>query len=124
MKKGGGFPYLIAANVTNGALLWGFRADPHPAAMITQSPTVYGGYVYVGVSSLEELIADNPDYEWWVIGLLQYRCDRPWVTGLYSIEAGLGGGGFRYAGGARLIVLVAKMCETEQQPVWHGAMRS
>ncbi|WIA28036.1 hypothetical protein OEZ86_010622 [Tetradesmus obliquus] len=64
MKKGGGFPYLIAANVTSGALLWGFRADPHPAAMITQSPTVYNGAVYVGVSSLEELVADNPDYEW------------------------------------------------------------
>uniref|UniRef100_A0A383V615 Pyrrolo-quinoline quinone repeat domain-containing protein n=1 Tax=Tetradesmus obliquus TaxID=3088 RepID=A0A383V615_TETOB len=63
MKKGGGFPYLIAANVTNGVLLWGFRADPHPAAMITQSPTVHNGAVYVGVSSLEELIADNPEYE-------------------------------------------------------------
>jgi polyvinyl alcohol dehydrogenase (cytochrome) len=64
MKKGGGFPYLIAANITNGVLLWGMRADPHPHAMITQSPTVYGGFVYVGISSLEELVADSPDYEW------------------------------------------------------------
>jgi hypothetical protein len=70
MKKGGGFPYVIAANITNGALLWGFRADPHVAAMITQSPTVHGGFAYVGVSSLEELIADNPDYEWCVGGCM------------------------------------------------------
>jgi outer membrane protein assembly factor BamB len=69
MKKGGGFPYLIAANITNGDLLWGFRADPHEAAIITQSPTIYGGAVYVGISSLEELIADNPDYNWYVSGL-------------------------------------------------------
>jgi hypothetical protein len=68
MKKGGGFPYIIAANITTGVLLWGFRADPHVAAMITQSPTVHGGFAYVGVSSLEELIADNPDYEWCVAG--------------------------------------------------------
>jgi hypothetical protein len=69
MKKGGGFPYLIAANITNGDLLWGFRADPHEAAIITQSPTIFGGAVYVGISSLEELIADNPEYNWWVLGL-------------------------------------------------------
>lgn len=63
MKKGGGFPYLIAASTKDGALMWGFRADPHPSAMITQSPTVHNGAVYVGVSSLEELQADDPTYE-------------------------------------------------------------
>eukprot|EP00882_Tetradesmus_deserticola_P022580 GHRQ01024505.1.p1 GENE.GHRQ01024505.1~~GHRQ01024505.1.p1 ORF type:complete len:423 (+),score=154.23 GHRQ01024505.1:137-1405(+) len=63
MKKGGGFPYLMAANVTTGKLLWGFRVDPHATAMVTMSPTIHGRFVYVGVSSLEELTADNPDYE-------------------------------------------------------------
>ncbi len=43
-------------------MLWGFRADPHFAAMITMSPTVYDGYVYVGVSSFEEMRADDPRY--------------------------------------------------------------
>lgn len=36
--------------------------DPHPAAMITQSATVHNGYIYVGVSSLEELWANAKDY--------------------------------------------------------------
>ena len=31
--------------------------DPHPAAIITQSATVHGNTVYVGVASFEELFA-------------------------------------------------------------------
>lgn len=64
MKKGGGFPYLLAVNAADGSLAWCKRVDPHPAAMITQSPTVYNGAVYVGVSSLEELWANGPGYPW------------------------------------------------------------
>uniref|UniRef100_A0A383VAH7 Pyrrolo-quinoline quinone repeat domain-containing protein n=1 Tax=Tetradesmus obliquus TaxID=3088 RepID=A0A383VAH7_TETOB len=62
MKKGGGFPYLLAVNAADGSLAWCKRVDPHPAAMLTQSPTVYNGAVYVGVSSLEELWANSATY--------------------------------------------------------------
>ena len=46
----------------DGKLLWGTRLEQHLAALVTQSPVVYAGNVYVGISSLEELIADNPTY--------------------------------------------------------------
>jgi polyvinyl alcohol dehydrogenase (cytochrome) len=45
---------LYAVSRTTGALLWRTILDPHPLAVVTQSPVVYGGRVYVGVSSLEE----------------------------------------------------------------------
>lgn len=63
MKKGGGFPYLLAISTVDGSLKWGKRVDPHPAAGVTQSPTLYNGHVYVGISSLEEVQADIPGYD-------------------------------------------------------------
>ena len=45
-----------------GALLWKTQADPHPAAIITQSATVFDGKVFVGVASLEEALAGSPFY--------------------------------------------------------------
>src|SRR5262249_28042060 len=36
--------------------------DPFPGAMITGSPVVYNGVVYVGISSNEETLATNPAY--------------------------------------------------------------
>ena len=61
--------WALAFNKNTGALLWKTQADnqglngtPHPAAIITQSATVFGNRVYVGVSSLEEALAafDQP----------------------------------------------------------------
>lgn len=48
---------VIAVDKATGALLWVTRVDTHPAAVITQSPTIFDGVVYVGVSSLEEAFA-------------------------------------------------------------------
>jgi polyvinyl alcohol dehydrogenase (cytochrome) len=48
---------VLAFNKDTGALLWSTQADAHPAAIITQSATVVGGRVYVGVSSQEEALA-------------------------------------------------------------------
>lgn len=62
MKKGGGYPYLLAINIANGKLIWGKRVDTHVDAMMTQSPTIHAGYIYSGVSSLEELHAASPGY--------------------------------------------------------------
>ncbi len=46
-------------------LIWKTKLDLHPYAVITQSPTIYGNRVYVGVSSTEEVAetaAVDPDY--------------------------------------------------------------
>ena len=48
---------VLAFNKSTGALVWSTQADSHPAAIITQSATVFDGRVYVGVASLEEALA-------------------------------------------------------------------
>jgi polyvinyl alcohol dehydrogenase (cytochrome) len=53
---------VIAVDRATGALLWITKVETHPAAVITGSPVVYKNVVYVGVSSSEEGLADNPQY--------------------------------------------------------------
>lgn len=53
----GGGGDVLAFDKFTGALLWSTVADFHPAAIITQSATVFDGKVYVGVASQEELLA-------------------------------------------------------------------
>ncbi len=55
--QGGPGGMVLAFNKNTGALLWKTQADTHPAAIITQSATVFGNRVYVGISSLEEALA-------------------------------------------------------------------
>ena len=43
--------HLIAVDKHTGARKWVTQLDPHVAAIITQSPVVYGDRVFVGVSS-------------------------------------------------------------------------
>ncbi|WP_437323419.1 outer membrane protein assembly factor BamB family protein [Sorangium sp. So ce381] len=54
--------HMIAVDTRTGALLWKRQLDTHPAAILTQSPVVHGGRVYVGVSSREELFAADNAY--------------------------------------------------------------
>ena len=54
--------YLLAINADTGALRWRTQLDAHPLAVDTQSPVVYDGSVYVGVASLEEAAAADPNY--------------------------------------------------------------
>ena len=54
--------YLLAINQRDGSLLWKTQLDSHPAAIDTSSPSVFRGYAYVGVASLEEAFAANPYY--------------------------------------------------------------
>ena len=61
---GGAGGWVLAFNKNTGALLWQTKADDHQAAIITQSATVFGDRVYVGVASLEEgLAAFVPGYQ-------------------------------------------------------------
>ena len=59
----GGGGLVLAFNKFSGELVWATAADSHPAAIITQSATVFDGLVYVGVASQEEgLAAVVPGY--------------------------------------------------------------
>jgi polyvinyl alcohol dehydrogenase (cytochrome) len=53
---------FLAVDARSGDLLWKMHADPHPFAVITQSPIVHGNRVFVGVSSYESAVAENPAY--------------------------------------------------------------
>lgn len=54
--------YLYAVNTSSGALDWSTKLSDHPAAVVTSSPLVYNGRVYVGVASNEEQLAADPNY--------------------------------------------------------------
>ena len=49
--------HLIAVDAATGNARWVTRLDDHFAAIVTQSPIVADGKVYVGVASLEEALA-------------------------------------------------------------------
>jgi polyvinyl alcohol dehydrogenase (cytochrome) len=48
---------LLAIDTRDGTLLWSTVLNPHPFSVITQSPVVAGGTVYVGAASAEENMA-------------------------------------------------------------------
>jgi polyvinyl alcohol dehydrogenase (cytochrome) len=54
--------HVIAVDAKQGTLSWRTTIDPHPLAIVTQSPLVFGGRVYVGTSSREEGAAGDPSY--------------------------------------------------------------
>jgi polyvinyl alcohol dehydrogenase (cytochrome) len=51
---------VYAVNARSGELAWRRRADDHPNATITATPTLFEGTLYVAVSSLEVAIAVDP----------------------------------------------------------------
>ncbi len=53
---------FYAVEAETGRLLWKKRIEEHEAALLTGSPTVYQGNVYIGVASWEETRAINPAY--------------------------------------------------------------
>jgi polyvinyl alcohol dehydrogenase (cytochrome) len=53
---------VIAVDRETGNLRWKTQVDSHPAAIITGSPVIFDGVVYIGVSSNEEALAENPAY--------------------------------------------------------------
>jgi polyvinyl alcohol dehydrogenase (cytochrome) len=53
---------VMAVDRQTGTLRWIKQVESHPAAIITGSPVVFDGVVYIGVSSNEETLAGNPAY--------------------------------------------------------------
>ena len=54
--------HVYAVNADTGALLWKVQADPHPLAVVTGSPTLYDGRLYVPLSSREEAAGGSVNY--------------------------------------------------------------
>jgi polyvinyl alcohol dehydrogenase (cytochrome) len=71
LDAGGGFVYfgdlkgnVYALDASSGKQLWKVRADEHPMAVITGSPKLTGGKLYVPVSGRDEsMAATDPAYE-------------------------------------------------------------
>jgi hypothetical protein len=56
--------YLLGLNPETGNFLWKVMPDKHPTTTIlTQSPVVYNGVIYIGTSSNEEHWATDTKYE-------------------------------------------------------------
>jgi polyvinyl alcohol dehydrogenase (cytochrome) len=53
----GGGGKLLAFHKDSGALLWSTQLETHPATIVTQSATVHGSRLYVGLASQEEALA-------------------------------------------------------------------
>ncbi len=53
---------VYALDAVTGALLWNVLADEHPTARITGSPKLYGGRLFVPVSSTEEGMGGSESY--------------------------------------------------------------
>jgi len=62
-RKGAG-AYMIAVNKNTGEHVWHTQVETHPAAVITQSASIHGNTVFVGVSSIEEFYTVSvPGYQ-------------------------------------------------------------
>src|SRR5258707_6585699 len=53
---------VMAVDRQSGTLRWMTQVETHPAAIITGSPGIFDGVVYIGVSSSEETLALDPNY--------------------------------------------------------------
>ena len=54
--------YAIAFNRFTGALRWQTRVSSHPASVVTSTPQLANGRLFIGISSAEENLAINPNY--------------------------------------------------------------
>ncbi len=53
---------VVALDLATGTPRWKTRVGDHPASSITGSPVIHNGLVYVPVSSMEVVAAQNPAY--------------------------------------------------------------
>lgn len=54
---------VYAVDAESAALIWTRNADSHPVARITGAPALHDGRLYVPVSSIEEALGGNPNYQ-------------------------------------------------------------
>lgn len=82
--------YVVGIDARTGAMLWRTQADSNPAAIVTSSPTVDNGVVYVGTSSRDEELPGTPTFRGSVLALSARTGKILWRT--YTVPAGYTGG--------------------------------
>ena len=55
--------FTHAVDASTGAPLWKVKVEDHPGARVTGAPAFFDGKLYVPVSSIEEGLAQSPQYE-------------------------------------------------------------
>jgi polyvinyl alcohol dehydrogenase (cytochrome) len=93
---------VMAVNATTGNLIWVTQVDAFPTAMITSSPVVHDGVVYVGIAQFEEATAATGNYPCCVargsmVALDLKTGQKLWQTYTVPDNGGVPGG---YSGGA------------------------
>jgi len=92
---------VMAVNAKTGNLIWVTQVESFPTAMVTSSPVVFDGVVYVGIASFEEATAADPTYPCCVsrgslVALDLKTGHKLWQTYMVPDNGGLVGG---YSGG-------------------------
>jgi polyvinyl alcohol dehydrogenase (cytochrome) len=92
---------VMAVNANTGKLIWVTTVETFPTALVTSSPVVFDGIVYVGVSSSEEELAVTQGYPCCVsrgslVALDARTGKKLWQTYMVPDNHGLPGG---YSGG-------------------------
>jgi polyvinyl alcohol dehydrogenase (cytochrome) len=82
--------YAVGIDARTGAMLWRTKVDANPATIVTSSPTVDDGVVYVGTSSRDEGLRTTPTFRGSVLALNARTGKVLWRT--YTVPAGYTGG--------------------------------
>jgi polyvinyl alcohol dehydrogenase (cytochrome) len=111
---------VMAVNAATGNLIWVTQVDPFPTAMITASPVVHDGVVYVGVAQFEEATAATGNYPCCVARGSMLALDvntgkKLWQTYTVPDNGGVPGG---YSGGA--IWSITPVIDAKRKSVYVG----
>ncbi len=82
--------FILGVRAHNGQPLWRTKVSSDPAAIITSSPVVDEGIVYVGVSSRDEALKSTPTFRGSVVALDATTGKLLWKT--YMVPPGYTGG--------------------------------
>ncbi|UKD13394.1 PQQ-binding-like beta-propeller repeat protein [Burkholderia aenigmatica] len=82
--------YMLGIKAEDGAPLWRTQVDTDKSAIITSSPVIDNGIVYVGVSSRAEALKETPQYRGSVVALDATSGKLLWKT--YMVPEGYTGG--------------------------------
>ena len=82
--------YVLGIKAEDGSPLWRTQVETDPSAIITASPVIDDGVIYVGVSSRAEALKDKPTYRGSVVSLDATTGKLLWKT--YMVPEGYTGG--------------------------------
>ncbi|MGU7782755.1 outer membrane protein assembly factor BamB family protein [Burkholderia sp. PU8-34] len=82
--------YVLGIKASDGSPLWHTQVETEPTAIVTSSPVIDDGVVYVGVSSRAEALKDVPKYRGSVVALDATTGKLLWKT--YMVPEGYTGG--------------------------------